>query len=59
VIACRALDRALLAGQYVIPHWHNTVHRVAYKNRFGIPKQQPLYYQPEDWLVKAWWILKQ
>jgi microcin C transport system substrate-binding protein len=59
VIACRALDRALLAGQYVIPHWHNTVHRVAYKNRFGIPKQQPLYYQPEDWLVKAWWIARQ
>ena len=58
VIACRALDRALLAGQYVIPHWHNTVHRVAYKNRFGIPKQQPLYYQPEDWLVRAWWIEK-
>jgi len=56
VTACRALDRALLAGQYVIPHWHNTVHRVAYKNRFGIPRQQPLYYQPEDWLVKAWWI---
>ncbi|MGE5522813.1 MAG: extracellular solute-binding protein [Rhodospirillaceae bacterium] len=57
IIACRALDRALLAGQYVIPHWHNTVHRVAYKNRFGIPKEQPLYYQPEDWLVKAWWAL--
>lgn len=55
VIACRALDRALLAGEYVIPHWHNTVHRVAYKSRFGIPAQQPLYYQPEDWLVKAWW----
>lgn len=56
VVACRALDRALLAGNYVIPHWHNTVHRVAYKNRFGIPEHQPLYYQPEDWLLKAWWI---
>src|SRR5574340_113294 len=56
VIACRALDRALLAGHYVIPHWHNTIHRVAYKNQFGIPEHQPLYYQPEDWMLKAWWI---
>ncbi len=59
VIACRALDRALLAGHYVIPHWHNTTHRVAYKNRFGIPDRQPLYYHSEDWMLKAWWILPQ
>ena len=56
VTACRALDRALLAGHYMIPHWHNTVHRVAYKNRFGIPQQQPLYYQPDDWMLRAWWV---
>lgn len=56
VIACRALDRALLAGHYVIPHWHNTTHRVAYKNRFGIPDRQPFYYHSEDWMLKAWWI---
>lgn len=56
VTACRALDRVLLAGRYVIPHWHNSTHRVAYKSRFGIPKRQPLYYQPEDWMLKAWWI---
>lgn len=56
IIACRALDRALLAGHYVIPHWHNTTHRVAYKNRFGIPDRQPLYYHSEDWMLKSWWI---
>jgi microcin C transport system substrate-binding protein len=56
VTAWRALDRALLAGYYVIPHWHNTVHRVAYKDRFGIPREQPLYYQPDDWMLRAWWI---
>ena len=56
VTASRALDRALLAGHYVIPHWHNTVHRVGYKTRLGIPDRQPLYYQPDDWMVRAWWI---
>lgn len=56
VTACRALDRALLAGQYVIPNWHNRTHRVAYKNRFGIPTTLPLYYQPEDWMLRAWWV---
>ncbi len=56
VTACRALDRALFAGYYVIPHWHNTAHRVAYKDRFGIPREQPLYYQADDWMLKTWWI---
>jgi microcin C transport system substrate-binding protein len=56
ITACRALDRALLAGHYVIPHWHNVVHRVAYRSRFGVPDGQPLYYHSEDWLLKAWWI---
>jgi len=56
VTACRALDRALRAGYYMVPQWHNTVHRIAYKNRLGIPDKQPLYYQPDDWLLKAWWI---
>lgn len=56
VTACRALDRVLLAGHYVIPHWHNNTHRVAYKSRFGIPASQPLYYHSEDWMLKAWWI---
>lgn len=55
VTACRALDRALLAGHYVIPHWHNRTHRVAYKSRFGIPTNQPLYYQPDQWMLKTWW----
>ncbi len=56
VAASRALDRVLLAGIYVIPHWHNTVHRVAYKNIFERPKQLPLYYQSEDWFLQSWWM---
>jgi microcin C transport system substrate-binding protein len=55
VTASRALDRVMLAGFYVIPHWHNTVHRVAYKNIFERPKNMPLYYQSEDWFIQSWW----
>jgi microcin C transport system substrate-binding protein len=56
VIASRALDRVLLVGEYLVPNWYINVHRVAYWNKFGIPKTQPLYYDPITWLLKAWWI---
>jgi microcin C transport system substrate-binding protein len=58
VIASRALDRVLLYGEYLVPNWYIDVHRVAYWNKFGIPKTQPLYYEPITWLLKAWWIDK-
>lgn len=35
VIAARALDRVLLSGWYVIPHWYLQSVRVAYWNIFG------------------------
>jgi microcin C transport system substrate-binding protein len=56
VIASRALDRVLLYGEYLVPNWYINVHRVAYWNKFGIPKTQPLYYDPVSWMLKAWWI---
>ena len=56
VIAARALDRVLLFGEYLVPNWYINVHRIAYWNRFGIPKMQPLYYDPVTWMLKAWWI---
>ena len=56
VIASRALDRVLLVGEYLVPNWYINVHRVAYWNKFGIPKKQPLYYDPITWLLKAWWV---
>jgi len=58
VTASRALDRVLLYGEYLVPNWYINVHRVAYWNKFGIPKTQPLYYDPTNWLLKAWWIKK-
>ncbi|MBF0623482.1 MAG: ABC transporter substrate-binding protein [Magnetococcales bacterium] len=53
--ACRALDRVLRAGHYLVPHFHIPYHRVAYWNRFEHPVTPPLYYSPEDWLF-AWWV---
>jgi microcin C transport system substrate-binding protein len=56
VTAARALDRVLLYGEYLVPNWYINVHRIAYWDKFGIPKTQPLYYDPTNWLLKAWWI---
>ncbi len=56
VTASRALDRVLLVGEYLVPNWYIDVHRVAYWDKFGIPKTTPLYYDPITWLLKAWWV---
>ena len=39
----RALDRALLWGHYVVPHWHINYFRLAYWNKFSRPKITPKY----------------
>lgn len=52
VAATRALDRALLWGHYVIPHFHAGVTRVAYWNRLRHPEPLPPYGIAFD----AWWV---
>ena len=52
VARTRALDRVLLWGHYVIPHWHITAFRVAYWNRFKRPAVSPKYQLGFD----TWWI---
>ncbi len=52
VTATHALDRVLLWGHYVIPHWHITYDRVAYWNKFSRPKVDPKYGID----LFAWWI---
>ncbi len=52
ITACRALDRVLLAGHYVIPHWYNGVYRIAYWDKFGMPKVLPKYGLA---IPDAWW----
>lgn len=52
VAACRALDRVLLWGHYVIPHWHIPYIRIAYWNKFGRPEIVPRH----DIDLFAWWV---
>jgi len=58
VAAARALDRVLLHKYIVVPHWYSSTHRVAYRNRFGIPAVAPLYYQANPYVVSSWWEQK-
>lgn len=55
ITACRALDRVLLAGHYLVPNWYLDYYRVAYWSQLAHPKQLPLYYLPDSWLM-SWWI---
>jgi microcin C transport system substrate-binding protein len=48
----RALDRVLLWGHYLIPHWHIRSFRVAYWNRFSRPQITPKYGLGFD----TWWV---
>ena len=52
VARTRALDRVLLWGFYVIPHFHLQAFRVAYWDRFGRPAVAPKYAFGFD----TWWI---
>jgi microcin C transport system substrate-binding protein len=48
----RALDRVLLAGNYLIPHWHIRSFRIAYWDKFGRP-EKPAKYRL---CVECWWV---
>ena len=52
--ACRALDRVLWYGYYVVPNWYMASHRLAYSSRLRQPQNLPLYYSP-DQLLMTWW----
>jgi microcin C transport system substrate-binding protein len=53
VTVTHALDRVLLWGHYVIPHWYLGSYRVAYWDMFGQPKTTPPYAMEA---VDAWWV---
>ncbi len=53
--ACKALDRVLWYGYYVVPNWYLAYHRVAFAAKFKRPKILPLYYDPYR-LLYTWWI---
>jgi microcin C transport system substrate-binding protein len=52
ILRCKALDRALLWGWYVIPHWHSTSWRVAFWDKFGRPEKLADYGLD----FQSWWI---
>ena len=54
VAACKALDRVLWYGYYLIPNWYLDTHRVSYYNEFHFPDQLPLYYNPFQLLMTLW-----
>ena len=58
IAASRALDRVLLHKAMAVPHWYSPTHRVAYRNRFGIPEKAPLYYQADPYVISTWWQVK-
>jgi len=49
----RALDRVLLWGHYMVPHWFLADTWLAYWNRFGQPPVMPAYGLP---FLTTWWI---
>jgi len=53
VAATHALDRVLLWGYYIVPHWHLPTVWMAYWNKFGMPDTQPAYIGVD---VQSWWI---
>jgi microcin C transport system substrate-binding protein len=54
--ALKALDRVLRHGHYFVPHWLSDVHRVSWAApQLVKPPVIPRYYQPEAWVVSAWW----
>ncbi|MDR3355936.1 MAG: extracellular solute-binding protein [Spirochaetaceae bacterium] len=50
--AGRAFDRVLTWNSYIIPEWYIDHHRLAYKNKFGIPPVRPKY----DIGLDYWWV---
>ena len=52
--ACRALDRVLWYGYYIVPNWYADSHRVVYHNKFNIPDIIPTYYNYNQFQM-TWW----
>ena len=51
----RALDRVLLWGHYVIPHWHDDRFRLAYWDKLAHPERLPDY----GLAFSAWWVRRE
>ncbi len=56
--ATRALDRVLLWGFYMIPHWHNPDNWIAHKTWLAHPATPPKYDQDyrNSNFPATWWV---
>ena len=48
--ACRALDRVLWHGYYLVPNGYRANHRLAFTSRLHYPRTLPFYYNHVQWL---------
>lgn len=55
IAASRALDRALMAGRYVIPIWQYDVDRIAHARELKYPAHSPVYGDRPGFLPEVWW----
>ena len=55
VAATRALDRALMAGRYVIPFWQFTTGRIAHDRHLKFPATIPIYGDGARYFPEMWW----
>lgn len=55
VAAARALDRVLMTGHYLVPHYFSRTHRVAYRRGLGVPTILPRQYTAQEWVLSTWW----
>ena len=54
--ACRALERVVSHGHYLLPQWYSPVHRLAYNAwRLDKPAVVPPYFRGEAWAIDTWW----
>ncbi|WP_198970073.1 extracellular solute-binding protein [Xylophilus sp. ASV27] len=59
--ACRALERVIAHGHYLIPQWSAPTHRMVYNAwRLAMPAagMPPYTSTPELWVIETWWAAK-
>ncbi|KAA0687118.1 ABC transporter substrate-binding protein [Azospirillum brasilense] len=56
--ATRALDRVLLWGFYMVPHWYNPDNWIAHRTTLGFPEKTPKYDLGfrNSGFPEAWWV---
>ena len=52
ITRCRALDRVLQWGHYVVPNWHISKHRLAFSKHLAHPPVPPYGFSIDIWWSK-------